>query len=132
MSGRSNAIIISTADAMVEHFLFRLVRRSAVRQTAQQDGPEITFGLCWQIRFAVVLIVVGIGSLRLPLYPNSKPARFDPKTFLPYPAGLDGLELLIESFLREIHRVGDSGHRFEADEVRGVGRVNHKRAPLWA
>ena len=62
---------------MVEHFLFRLVRRSAVRQTAQQDGPEITFGLCWQIRFAVVLIVVGIGSLLFMLL-RTPPVAGDP------------------------------------------------------
>src|SRR5262245_36424455 len=44
---------------------------------------------------------------------SSEPTRPDPKAFFPRPAGLDRLELLVATFLREVERVGDRRHRFE-------------------
>src|ERR1017187_9474759 len=48
---------------------------------------------------------------------RSKPGRLDPEALLPRLPGRDVLQLLINALLREVHRVGDTGHRLEADEV---------------
>jgi len=50
---------------MVKEWLFSLVQRSAIRQRAQENGIDVTFRLCWQIRLTVAFIVVSFGSVLL-------------------------------------------------------------------
>src|SRR5262245_51608336 len=49
-------------EAMVQ-WLFSLVKGSARRQCAQENSSEVIFRLCWQIRVAILFIVVGLGFL---------------------------------------------------------------------
>src|SRR4030095_2078423 len=85
-----------------------------------------------------------MGSYLAP-YSPLEPRRLHPEAGFPFPALRNRLQLLIETLLREIHGVGDSGHRFKGDEVRIVGaalrrltsaacrrsgRPDHNRAPV--
>src|SRR5438105_3303076 len=55
---------------------------------------------------------------------RSKPARPNPETLLPNLPGSECLKFLVKPLLRQVHRVGDPGHRLEADEILG-----HASAP---
>src|SRR5947208_12504189 len=41
----------------------------------------------------------------------------DPEGFLPGLVRRDGLKILVQTFMRQIHGVGDSSHRLKADET---------------
>src|SRR5262245_2967241 len=47
----------------------------------------------------------------------SKPARGNPETLAPRSARRDRLQVFVDALLREIERVGDGCHRFEANEA---------------
>ena len=49
---------------------------------------------------------------------RSESRRLYPEARFPTPAGGNLLEFLVETFLGEVHGVGDTGHWFECDEVR--------------
>src|SRR5712692_7560749 len=55
---------------------------------------------------------------------RSEPARPNPEALLPNLPGSERLKLLVKPLLRQVHRVGDPGHRLEANEV-----LRHASAP---
>src|SRR6185436_2436377 len=58
--------------------------------------------------------------------------RRDPEALFPGAAGGDTLELLIDTLLREVQRVGDGHHRLEGDEaLRGRRRRTLGRGSGW-
>lgn len=53
------------------------VKRSARRQSAGQNGSEIVFPICWQVRAAVAFILAGFGVFLFRLV-SSRPIPGDP------------------------------------------------------
>ncbi len=47
----------------LDHWYFALVKRSARRQSAVQNGSEIVFPSCWQIKAVALFIVAGYGLI---------------------------------------------------------------------
>jgi hypothetical protein len=61
----------------VDHWYFSLVKRSARHQSAIENGSEIVFPLCWQIKAVVLFILAGYGLVFFALI-NSRPVPGDP------------------------------------------------------
>jgi len=61
----------------LDKWLISTVQRSARRHDALQNGAEIVFPLCWQMRAAVLFILAGCGVLLFALI-NSRPISADP------------------------------------------------------
>jgi hypothetical protein len=61
----------------LDQWLLSLVKRSARRQSAVQNGSEIVFPVCWQMRAVVLFILAGCGLLLFGLI-SSKPIPGDP------------------------------------------------------
>ena len=74
----ATAVMAQTLD----HWYFALVKRSARRQSAVQNGSEIVFPPCWQIRAVGLFIVAGYGLLLFGLL-SSKPNPGDPSYLKP-------------------------------------------------
>jgi hypothetical protein len=66
----------------LDHWYFSLVKRSARRQSAVQNGPEIVFPLCWQIRAAALFSLAGCGLIDFELI-STKPISGDPPYLTP-------------------------------------------------
>lgn len=60
-----------------DHWYFSLVKRSARRQNAVQNGSEIVFPPCWQMKAAALFIVAGFGLVVFNLL-ISRPNPEDP------------------------------------------------------
>ena len=61
----------------LDHWCFSLVKRSARRQSAVQNGSEIVFPLCWQMRVAALFSLAGCGLIDFGLI-STKPISGDP------------------------------------------------------
>jgi len=66
----------------LDHWYFSLVKRSARRQSAVQNGSEIVFPPCWQMKAVALLIVAGYGLLLFGLL-SSKANPGDPSYLKP-------------------------------------------------
>src|SRR5260370_9716922 len=66
----------------LDHWYFSLVKRSARRQSAVQNGSEIVFPPCWQMKAVALLIVAGYGLLLFGLL-SSKANPGDPSYLNP-------------------------------------------------
>jgi hypothetical protein len=73
----------------LDHWFFSLVKRSARRQSAVQNGSEIVFPLCWQMRAAVLFILAGCGLL-LFVSINSRTSPGDPWYLKSIPVSIVG------------------------------------------
>jgi hypothetical protein len=73
----------------LDHWYFSLVKRSARRQSAVQNGSEIVFPPCWQMRSVVLFIVAGYGLLLFGLL-GSRPNPADPWYLRPILASIVG------------------------------------------
>jgi hypothetical protein len=61
----------------LDHWYFSLVKRSALSQSAVQNGPEIVFPPCWQMRAVARFILAGYGLVLFGLL-ISRPNPGDP------------------------------------------------------
>ncbi|HET8921477.1 MAG TPA: hypothetical protein VFN26_00625 [Candidatus Acidoferrum sp.] len=61
----------------VDHWYFSLLKRSARHQSAVQNGSEMVFALCWQMRAVRLVVLVGCALLLFGLI-SSKPIQGDP------------------------------------------------------
>src|SRR5260370_6928219 len=61
----------------LDHWYFSLVKRSSRRQSAVQNGSEIVFPPCWQMKAVAFLIVAGYGLVLFGLL-ISRPNLGDP------------------------------------------------------
>jgi len=61
----------------LDHWYFSIVKRSARGQSAIQNGSEIVFPPCWQMRAVALFIVVGYGLVSIGLL-ISRPNSGDP------------------------------------------------------
>ena len=61
----------------LDHWYFSLVKRSARRQSAVQNGSELVFPPCWQLRAVAQFIVAGYGLVLFGLL-LSRPSPGDP------------------------------------------------------
>jgi PH (Pleckstrin Homology) domain-containing protein len=72
--------MIGTAGVTVEtldQWYFSVVKRSARRQDAVQNGSQIIFPLCWQIKAAALFSLAGCGLIDFVLI-RTKPIPGDP------------------------------------------------------
>src|SRR5260370_17717905 len=75
--GISAKLWLQVTMQTVDHWYFSVVKRSARRQSAVQNGSEIVFPPCWQMKAVVLFIVATYGSLFFALI-SSKPVLGDP------------------------------------------------------
>jgi hypothetical protein len=66
----------------LDQWFLAFVKRSARRQSVVQNGPEIIFPLCWQIKAVMLFILGGCGLLLLVLS-SSTPVKGDPQFLKP-------------------------------------------------
>ena len=66
----------------LDQWLFSLVKKSARGQSSFQNGSEIVFRICWQLRVAVLFVVAGCGFLLFTLM-QTKATPGDPHYLLP-------------------------------------------------
>jgi hypothetical protein len=71
----------------LDHWYFSLVKRSARSQSAVQNGSEIVFRPCWQMRAAALFIVAGYGLVLFGLL-ISRPNPGDPWYLRPIVASI--------------------------------------------
>ena len=101
--GEGLAALMQTLDK----WFVSIVKRSARRQSALQNGTEIIFPLCWQMRAAVLFILAGCGFLLFGLI-SSRPNPGDPWYIKPILVSIVGALPVVILFLQPGRVVVDS------------------------